>query len=39
MSNGICAIRPLFPGGAIYQSKCLCRVGTNGEYCEKQSKK
>ncbi len=38
MSSGVCAIRPIIPQGNIYQSKCLCRVGTDGEYCEKSSK-
>ncbi len=37
MSNGICAIRPIVTGGAVYQSRCLCRVGSDGEYCERQS--
>jgi hypothetical protein len=39
MSNGVCAIRPILPGGKTYQSKCLCRAGSDGEYCEKQSKR
>jgi hypothetical protein len=37
MSNGICAIRPIATGGTVYQSRCLCRVGSDGEYCERQS--
>ena len=38
MSNGVCAIRPIITGGTDYQSRCLCPVGADGEYCEKQSK-
>ncbi len=38
MSGGICAIRPITAGGTIHKSKCLCRAGSDGEYCEKQSK-
>jgi hypothetical protein len=38
MSNGVCAVRPIVPGGAVYQPKCLCRVGSDGEFCEKPSK-
>lgn len=38
MSNGICGIRPILVGGSEYQSKCLCPIGSDGEYCEKQSK-
>ncbi|CAF3157534.1 unnamed protein product [Rotaria sp. Silwood2] len=38
MSTGICAVRPLFNGSKIYQSKCLCRSGFDGDYCEISSK-
>jgi hypothetical protein len=38
MSNGVCAVRSVIVGQKLYQAKCLCRVGTDGEYCEKQSK-
>lgn len=37
MSNGVCAVRPIVDGSKLYQSKCLCRAGYDGEYCEKQS--
>jgi len=38
MSNGVCVVRSIIHGGNIYQPKCLCRSGSDGEYCEKQSK-
>ncbi|CAF0871586.1 unnamed protein product [Rotaria sp. Silwood1] len=37
MSKGVCAIRPIFEGATIYQSKCLCRAGYDGVYCETQT--
>jgi len=37
-SDGICAVRPTVTGGTNYQSKCLCRAGFYGEFCEKESK-
>ncbi len=38
MSGGVCAVRSIINGENLYQSKCLCRLGSDGEYCEKQSK-
>ncbi|CAF0786681.1 unnamed protein product [Rotaria sordida] len=37
MSNGACAIRPIFDGATTYQSVCLCRAGYDGDYCEWRS--
>lgn len=38
MSRGVCAVRQVIAGDLLYQAKCLCPLGSDGEYCEKQSK-
>ena len=38
MSSGVCAIRPNLYDSSKSQAKCLCRIGTQGEFCEQQGK-